>query len=824
MNKVYLIGNAHLDPVWLWRKSEGLSEILSTFRSALDRMEEFPDYIFTCACAGYYQWVEQTDPSMFREIQARVKEGRWSVVGGYWVQPDCNLPSGEAFARHALYSQRYFKEKLGVTATVGYHVDSFGHNGMLPQLLKKSGMDSYVFMRGGEPEIPGFPDLFWWEAPDGSRVLAHKLYGSYAENWLYPQSVEPCTTKAAELLKKAEETGIPYMSFYGVGNHGGGPTIRGLRALESIVVQGGEVCFASAADYFRDIAAAGIAENLPTVDRSLLHHASGCYAANAAVKAANRRAENALIKAEKYDFLAQLLLGCEGAGEKLRQAWEKVLFNQFHDILAGCCIREAYIDALDSFSAACDAAAEITDLALHRVSWKVRTTRGLSNAPCQKNGWILWEKDGEGAPLMVFNPHSFPLHEVVQINTTVAGVTDANGESVPCQNVRGPQTNEGDITNTIFPAQIPAFGYTIYYIYKDHSFAQEVLSSVRAEGCILENEFLRLCVDPHSGCLTSLLDKENGREWAGGPMARPVVIDDYTRDTWGHESYVYDEEIGTFTDAWVQVLENGPVRAALRVTTRYQNSILRQDFMLSAGEREVKVRCKISFHEKLKLVKLCFPVAAEDAAADYSIPYGFEERVPDGLEQPSQKWMRVRSSNGGGLGLCNDTKYSFSANRCVGGIEMRMTIARGAIYADHRGVRDSLVEYQDQGEQYFSYSLVPGGDAAELVRRAAVLNMPPDLLMETHHEGDLEPCFEGVKLDAENVNLAVVKTAEEGNAIILRLVETAGQETDAVLEIALLGMRLPIHMSGQEIKTLQVDMNSGHVSEVLLTEFPLKQE
>lgn len=824
MKQIYLIGNAHLDPVWLWRKSEGLSEILSTYRSALDRMKEFPDFIFTSACAGYYTWVEEVDPAMFQEIKERVTEGRWSVVGGYWVQPDCNLPSGEAFVRHALYSQQYLKEKLGVTATVGYHVDSFGHNGMLPQLLRKSGMDSYVFMRGGDQGNPDVPELFHWEAPDGSRVVAHKLFGSYAENWIYPPDVEPCGAKVEDLRKRVAETGLPYMDFYGVGNHGGGPTTRGLKALSPIAAGDKDVCFASPRDYFDAVAASSLPEKLPVVRHGLLHHASGCYAANAAVKAANRRAENALVKAEKYDMLAQRLLGCVGEQEKLRRAWKKVLFNQFHDILAGCCIREACLDALDSFAAACDDAAEVIDLALHRISWNVMTTRGLDRTPCEKNGWILWERDGEGAPLVVFNPHSFPLRETVQINTTVAGVADLDGRPVPCQDVRGPQTNEADVTNTIFAADIPALGYAVYYIYKDHAFPGKNFAPVWAEGCVLENEFLRLTLDAHTGCVTGLLEKETGREWAAGPMARAAVIDDYACDTWSHDQYTFDDEIGMFTDAEVRVLENGPVRACIRVTSRYQDSFLRQDFLLSAGAREVQVHCKLDFHEKLKLVKLCFPTAAKDAAVIWSIPYGFEERRADGLEQPSQQWMRLGEPSGAGLGLCNDSKYSFSAHCCQGGTEFRMTIARGAIYADHRGQRDGLTEYLDQGEQYFRYSLVPGGDTAEVVRRAAVMNMPPDVLMDTHHVGCLKPRYEGIRFGAGNVSLAAVKTAEEGDAVILRLVETAGRGADTEVDAPFLDTKLRVLLGSQEIKTLRLEPDTGAVSEVLLTEFPANEQ
>ncbi|MCL2059501.1 MAG: hypothetical protein FWH01_10670 [Oscillospiraceae bacterium] len=223
MKKVHMIGNAHIDPVWLWRKTEGASEILATFRSALDRMDEFPGYIFTSACAAYYNWVEKVDPAMFGEIQERVKEGRWHIAGGFWVQPDCNIPSGESFARHLLYSQRYFQEKFGAKARVGYNVDSFGHNGMLPQIYRKAGMEYYVFMRPDaleKPELPG--DLFIWEAPDGSRVTAFRITGGYntPAGFDSPENERAATEKKAlDHLKKAERDGLPNMCFYGIGNH-----------------------------------------------------------------------------------------------------------------------------------------------------------------------------------------------------------------------------------------------------------------------------------------------------------------------------------------------------------------------------------------------------------------------------------------------------------------------------------------------------------------------------------------------------------------------------------------------------------------------------
>ena len=172
---VYLIGNAHLDPVWLWQWQEGFAEIKATFRSALDRMKEFDDFIFTSACGSYYMWIEQIDPAMFEEIRTRVREGRWCLVGGWFLQPDCNIPCGESFARHALITQRYFLEKFGKTATVGYNVDSFGHNGSLPMILRQSRMNAYVFMRP-QPFERKFPqNLFLWQSRNGDRVMTYHI-------------------------------------------------------------------------------------------------------------------------------------------------------------------------------------------------------------------------------------------------------------------------------------------------------------------------------------------------------------------------------------------------------------------------------------------------------------------------------------------------------------------------------------------------------------------------------------------------------------------------------------------------------------------------
>ena len=825
MKKVYLIGNAHIDPVWLWKKQEGLSEIKATFRSALDRMKEFPDFVFTCACASYYEWIEQIDSEMFEEIKQRIAEGRWEIAGGMWIQPDCNLPSGEAFVRHILYSQLYLKEKFGTIAKFGYNVDSFGHNGMLPQILKKGGMDYYVFMRPEIHENTQIPEnSFYWQSPDGSRVLAHRLmlhYGDTSSSDSSVASLHPCSAKAVKLAQYLSEKGLPCLCFYGVGNHGGGPTIRGLEALDALCREREDICYSSVIEYFYTMESSERKNCLPIYSGDLQHHASGCYSALSRIKKANRNAESALAAAEKMDWIASKLLSLPNHKEQIKAAWKKVMFNQFHDILAGCCIKDAYQEAEHAFAAAEDAAAEIRNLALQRISLNIRTTDVLSSAPAQKNGWVLWEKSGEGAPVAVFNPLSIPVASAVQLNVKVSKITDAGGQSVPIQYVRGPQTNGSDRENTIFIAQVPALGYSLYYLYKD---AENPLpfgeTEKTAEPFLLENEYLRIKFDEHTGGIESFYDKLSAREYAENAMAAATVIDDTASDTWAHGIFSFDKSIGRFEKPKFQWLDHGSVRTAIRITTYYNESCLIQDFILYADKRELEVHCKLDFHEKWKIVKLSFPLQLNRVQAIYSMPYGFLAKEADGLEEPAQEWtVLAEKDSEAGFALVNDCKHSFSCKNA----ELRMIIARGTAYADHFGERDDFMEFQDQGEQEFCYKIMPCSthNLNEVIRSAAQLHQPLIPIMETHHDGVLPPTFTGICISASNVLAEVIKTAEYSDGTILRLYETDGQDTEAAIDIPVLNCHFRASLKRQEIKTFYIPCEGGMPVETDLLELQM---
>jgi len=821
MNKpVFLIGNAHIDPVWLWQWQDGYAEIKATYSAALDRIDEFPEFIFTSACASYYHWVEENAPELFQKIKQEVVAGRFALAGGFWVQPDCNIPSGESFCRHALYSQRYFKEKFGVTATTGYNVDSFGHNGMLPQIHKKAGMDSYIFMRPNDEEKALPSNLFRWKSPDGSEVVTFKIPFSYGDwfdcgdNKAY-ENLNPTIAKILETKQMAEEQKIPLMCFYGVGNHGGGPTIKTLNAIEELLQKETDVArYASPKHYFDEVMSQK--EQLPLVQDDLQHHASGCYAAKASIKMLNRKAENRLLTAEKLMSFSYAVQKHHYDNDLLTRAWQKLMFNQFHDILAGCCIKEAYEDAHEAMGESLNIASELANAALQKISWNVDTTGGTNPVLSKENDWMIWEIENKGIPVIVFNPHSFPVKCPIKINKELRGATDGEGNPVPLQKIRGSQTNQKDIYNTLLFVELPPLGYATYWIFKEREFpVSEDFTSVLATDTLLENEYIRVEFSAQTGDVTAIINKENGKNILSEPTSN-VIIDETDSDTWAHGIFEFSKEIGKFMEPTISLVEKGQLRSTIRVEQKYEDTILRQDYSLLAGRKQLDVSVQMDVRMHHKQIKMCFPLALKNAKPIYSMPYGFIEKEADGLEEPSQQWISATSESGEKFALINNGKYSFSMK----GNTLRMLAIRTPGYADHFGERDMMMEYTDQGVSEFAYSILPCCDTYDqIVRAARVLNQPPQHIVETYHKGTLAPSATGIDISCPNVIAEVLKRSENNDGYILRLFEAQGMVSEKV-KIKCLDRDIDCSFVPQEIKTIFIpDESSKPIKECMITEF-----
>ncbi len=740
LKQLHMIGNAHIDPVWLWQWPEGYQEVRATFQSAVDRLDEFPEYIFTCDSSLFFSWVEESDPDLFARIRAHVESGRFQVIGGWWIEPDCNIPGGESFARQALYGQRYLKEKFGITASTGANIDSFGHNGTIPQILAKSGCDSYVFLRPGPTEKDLPAPLFWWEAADGSRVLAYRIPHEY----LAPKDDigEHVETAVATLPDDGDEWAV----FYGVGNHGGGPTIENLK---QIAAMGAPLRPSSLRAFFDSVQGR---DDIPTVRGELQHHGRGCYTSHSGIKRWNRRAENVLLRAEKWSSIAASLGVQDYPHEQLEQAWKLLLFNQFHDTLAGTSIAPAYDDARDQLGHASSIAANAFNAATQSIARQIQV-----------------DHEDDVRPVVVFNPHPWPVTTDVELEYTwmrEAGVhvVDDEGKAVPMQYMRPLTTMSSSRARLVFPVELPPLGYRTY------------------------------CVRPgaHDLGLMNVLPELRIE-------SRAVVVDDRS-DTWGHDVVAYDAEVGVFERVSREEVENGPVRAVVRVLSRYGSSTLREDYVFSRGKPYVDVRVTLDWHEPLKLLKLRYGAGVDAAEATYETPYGHVVRPTNGHEEPGQSWVDV-SGDGRGLAVINDAKYGYD----VRGGEIGITAVRSPVWAWHdpRELEEGGdFEYMDLGRQTFNVRLVPHeGDwrNAGVVRFAAELNQPPFALIETFHDGPLPQRNSFADDGGGNVVVTVVKRAEDGEGWAVRAVETAGRDADARIEV--LGTTIQAHFGANEIKT-----------------------
>ena len=785
----YLVGNAHLDPVWQWRWQEGSMEAKATIRSALDRMKEFPEFRFVCSSASVYQWVEEFAPEMFEEVRTRVAEGRFIIVGGWHVQPDCNLPSGEAYARQSLYAQRYFQETFGTTAKIGYNVDSFGHNAMLPQILKKSGMDSYIFMRPCEQEKHMDSDIFRWVSDDGSAVTAFRIPDPYCFNF---RTLEELENRIAWLEENTQNSLDAIPLFYGVGNHGGGPTIRNLEILREFSEKHPEkkLIYSDLQDFFDSVRL-----DIPQYRGDLQHHASGCYSAVPEIKSGIRRAENDLMAAERFGFLA----GKTGRSAAFRDAWNQVCFCHFHDCMDGCSVKEVYDDAAHMLGMSRHIAATEENNALQTLSWRVDT-----------------HETEKGLPVVVFNPHSFEVAQTIRVCRSFGAVADHLGGPIPSQQVRSSAESCSGRTDTLFTARVPALGHSVYYLREAEPPAQ---ATPHSNAPVLENEYLKVTFEPFSGYITSIYDKRSSREWLQDKGAVPVVIDEYPHDTWSHAKNFFTDEMARFSDATVTVTETGPVRSTVKVVSHYNSSTLTQYFSLCAGCAKLEVRATVDWHEKHKMLKLAWPMAVEDPEAFYEIPFGVIRRPADGEEEPGIHWTAVKGTSGG-FAIVNDCTYSSS----VKGSTLYHTILRSPIYCDHGGARTSESEFTAQGRFDFTYILMETGDDWICVsREGQILNKGLTNIVETWHRGDLpDSPTAGISIDAPNVLLSAIKRSEDGTGTILRLREITGRDADYSVTGQILPCPLAAHITPWSVQTWFCRDGGSHWQEVLLTEYPME--
>lgn len=791
--RVHMIAQAHLDPVWLWRWAEGRAEALATSRSAVDRLNEYPEFHFTRGEAQVYQWIEQENPELLAEIIALIRAGRWHVVNGMIVQPDMNLPQGESFVRQALLAKRYLQEKLGVDVRIAYCVDSFGHAGTLPQILKKCGFDYYVFMRPQEHEKNLPPQAFWWEAPDGSRILTHRISAAYT-SWS-PDATSQIERALADRPPELDDV----MCFFGVGNHGGGPTRTQIENVLELARErsDAEIGFAHPQAYFDCIAPQAGA--LPVVADELQYHATGCYSVNSALKRTHRQAECSLLLAERMASLAEIWTGHAPERAQLGGLWHDLLFNQFHDTLAGSSIKEAEDEAIMAFSRVVLGAREMADTAGRLIGARVNTS-------------------GPGSTVLLFNPFPYPRQEYVEYEPWTEnqrwqrygwGLADEEGRAVPCQVIEA-QASVGNaehgIERLVFKAELPPLGYRLYRFARGLP-AAEVPPQARVDSESLENDLLAVRLDPATGTIVSCQDKASGLDLVGpGGWNVAQALEDAS-DTWSHDVRAFGPVIGQFGAPRITVGDRGPLQASLFLERLWGDSSWLQQIILRAGEREILLRNWLFWRGQWRMVKLAFDLPVSDAEGWRDVPFGALRTPGDGAEFPMQMWLDVTGTHAGsqvGLAVLNDGKYAGDVN----GSTLRLTILRCPPYAYHVphviGAKQRY-DWVDQGLQEFTLCLRPHlGDwrAAGVVQRARELNLPILPVTLYAHPGELPPANSLAALEGDELELTALKPAEDGDGYILRIADRHGY--GGIGTLLWCGERYAIAAKGYEVITLRL--------------------
>ncbi len=801
---VRAVGYSHIDLAWLWRWEESVQVTKETFQAAIDFFDEFPEFRFSQSQSHAYRWILRRYPDLFAAIQREVKAGRWEIVGGTNVELDCNLPGAESHIRQLLYGRRWFQSMFDKDVRIGWCPDSFGYNGNLPQILKKAGVDYFVTAKISWNDTNDFPhNCFWWEAPDGSRVLAFLPMGGYTFN----MDGEKLLGHIARLEKQCDVKKV--MSVYGVGNHGGGPTRAEIKRAKALAEHDfyPKVEFSTALDYFESLDDDDRAK-LPTwKDELYLEYHRGTYTTHAAVKKANRQGECGLMTAEKLAVFAQqagpefgfkgTLLDDTYPRKRLGAAWDLLLFNQMHDILPGSSITPVYRDAAKDYRKMYAAIRRTQRDAFATITSAIKTYGNLA----------------------VFNPTSWPRTGVVAVETDLP--VGERWIQDDARIIRPARVDADGARHTLrfLANDVPAHGVRCFRVLEDAPPHAADPPAVRATRTTLENEHLAVTLDPKTGCITSLVHKATGRDAiAKGTQANELQFLEDKPDQYDAWNLGFTGKEWRAGDARsIELVDAGPVRAVVRVkyaflgptkkrrhpTEDFPSSFFTLDLILEADSPMLKVRMHADWWEDHVCAKVSFPLSVTPKTCVYDAPYCHIERST----QRETDWDKARYEVSGqywadmtegdfGVAILNDSKYGYDAldNR------IRLTLLRSPTSPDRTA---------DRGEHETTWAIYPhAGDWRQsmTIRRGYELNHPmiagrirgsawPGLremsgASRALRDGTLPkpPLAEGTSfltVDADNVIIPVVKRHEDSRGVVVRLFEWRGDEkTDATLTFA----------------------------------------
>jgi alpha-mannosidase len=804
----HVVGYAHMDMAWLWRWEESIHDIMyNTFINQIRLMDQNPDYTFAQDQAVVLDSMEHFYPDVFKGLQEKARTGNFIPATSGWVQMDENVSDGESLVRQFLYGQKYSKEKFGHYVRFAWQPDVFGHPETMPQIAHKAGIELYVFNR---PHDPTRPPIIWWTGIDGSRVLGYTTPGEYTQ----PMDHEHTTVLG---MKNADRAGVKnIMVLYGMGDHGGGPNPEDAAGIAKLNASPDDVRVkpTNVANYIDLLLTEK--KDFPVYEKELQGVFPGCYTTQVEMKRHNRQSEQLLFNAEKMSELAVFFNYRDYYPVRdISEAWKLALLDQAHDLAAGSGIGPIYADAAKQYQEIFERGYRALNFSLQNLGLQVDTR-------------------GEGVPLVVYNPQSFDRTDLVtaeisgfSLPAKLVAVHDK--ETLPVQILKAPAKAGPRETATVaFVAQnVPQMGLKLYRLVAVAGNSSAEVSSLRVGSKprpYLENEFLRVEINPETGNIARLFDKANKREafhgegnsltaWEDTAEQALKTSKEYAGPAW---------DVGITGKNWnidkterVEITEQGPVRATIRVVHRFRDSEFTQDISLMPGVPRVDVAMTLDWYERATFLKAGFPVNAQSSKASAEIPYGVVERDQTGEEAVMGKWVDI-SGPDYGVAIINNGKNGYDAKDNA----IHLSVIRGPWDPDPRA---------DEGEHVFGYSIYPHhGDwrDGKVQFQAMAFNSPLLSMQEPQHasaqeqwaekKGGLPDNYSFIKTDSDHVVLYALKQMEGfyDTDAIARFVEIEGREGDVTIQ-------LPRQVRATET-TLLEDVNVGPVGEGTTIQFHMK--
>lgn len=810
--KLHLLCNAHLDPVWQWEWEEGAAEALSTFRIAADFCEEYDRFVFCHNEALLYKWIEEFDPELFAHIQDLVKRGKWHIIGGWHLQPDCNMPSGEAFVRQIMTGREYFKEKFGVVPKVAFNADPFGHSRGLVQIMKKSGYEGYLFMRPSRRFLTLPANEFKWVGYDGSEITAIRMSGGYNSGR------GRAAQKVLEMIDDCPENDF-FLCLWGIGNHGGGPSKKDLDDLEVLIKEqaekGVEVVHSTEEEYLKEVLEK---RTLPEFSESLNPWAPGCYTTQIRVKQKYRLTENTYFLTESMCSHASSAGLMKYPNDKLAEAMYDILTVQFHDMLPGSSIQPAEEMCLRMLDHAIEILSRIKAQAFFALA------SGQEKAPEDR------------IPVFVYNPYPYEIKgdfvcefmlwdQVWDEVYMKPDMYDEKGNICPTQCEKEYSTipiewsKRVTFNATLEPMKLNRFECAFTRVPKKPE--NQVVST--DTHFIFDNGNFKVEISKITGLVDSVI-KEGTVFVKKGAFALEIWDDNF--DPWYMEETAWKSKIGEFkllskdeTTEYchtfeplesVHIIENGDVRLVVEAVFGYKTSRAVVKYIIS-NDGDLKIDVRINWNEKQKLVKLNVPscFGANECIGEH--PYG-REVLKTGLEENvSQKY----------IALCSDKSAILAVNNGVYGSSfddenesLKITLLRSPSYCAHpiggRVVvpQDRSMPYIEQGERDYSFQFC-FGEKSEILNNASRIaqhfNMAP-MVLSFYPTGVGEIPESPVRIkDNDIINVTAFKKADLGEGYILRLFNPTENAQKAT--VCFEDSEISVEFGKFEIKTLRFENN-----------------